>query len=70
MENIILKVLFNLIDLFTQKGKGKFRIMDMSDYYHLYDFSNVEGKGDIIKKINGNKIIIKNYDVIEIWSLN
>ena len=70
MENIILKVLFNLIDLFTQKGKGKFRIMDMSDYYHLYDVSNVEGKGDIIKKINGNKILIKNYYFIEIWSLN
>ena len=55
MENIILKVLFNLIDLFTQKGKGKFRIMDMSEY-NLYDVPIVEGKGDIIKKLNGNKI--------------
>ncbi len=42
-------------DLFTQNGEGKFRIMDMIDYYNLYDVPNVEGKGEIIKKLNGNK---------------
>ena len=42
-------------DLFTQKGEGKFRIKDMSEY-NLYDVRIVEGKGDIIKKLNGNKI--------------
>ena len=54
-------------DLFNQKGEGKFRIIDMSEY-NLYDVPIVEGKGDIIKKLNGNKIWIKNYRVIEIWS--
>ncbi len=42
-------------DLFTQNGEGKFRIIDMSEY-NLYDVPIVEGKGDIIKKLNGNKI--------------
>ena len=54
-------------DLFNQNGEGKFRIIDMSEY-NLYDVPIVEGKGDIIKKLNGNKIWIKNYRVIEIWS--
>ena len=42
-------------DLFNQNGEGKFRIIDMSEY-NLYDVPIVEGKADIIKKLNGNKI--------------